>query len=156
MTTRRHQDLGIKEVKIPQLTNENRKKLKAWHLGGLFSADWSQSYEDLESSSNKWKGPPTSQFCQLLNSVLAPMRPEYFQYNQLAFYHYAWLGISNPSSLMPDWRDAVEKTMTNQVKELGVCNEPTYLGPYLAHLYLHFNKLHNENMKGQNKQKARK
>ncbi|KAL2650260.1 hypothetical protein R1flu_018388 [Riccia fluitans] len=45
----RRKDLGIKvkEVKIPQLTKENKEKLEAWGLGGLFSADWSQRHEDL-------------------------------------------------------------------------------------------------------------
>ncbi|KAL2631379.1 hypothetical protein R1flu_016065 [Riccia fluitans] len=93
-------------------------------------------------------------FCQILNSVLVPVRPEHFQHNQLAFYHYAWLAIPDPTSPMSDWRDAVEKTDTRQVKGLGVCNEPTCLGPYLAHLYLHFNEWHNEKMEGQHKQKA--
>ncbi|KAL2644542.1 hypothetical protein R1flu_012129 [Riccia fluitans] len=50
-------------------------------------------------------------FCQILNSVLAPMRPEHFQYNQLAFYHYAWLAITDPTAPTPDWGDVVEKTM---------------------------------------------
>ncbi|KAL2641321.1 hypothetical protein R1flu_008908 [Riccia fluitans] len=98
--------------------------------------------------------PDFIQFCQLLNSVLASVRPEHFQHNQLAFYHYAWLAISDPSSPMPDRGDAVEKTVTRQMKGLGVCNEPTCLGSYLAHLYLHFNELHNENMEGQNKRKV--
>ncbi|KAL2650376.1 hypothetical protein R1flu_018504 [Riccia fluitans] len=31
---------------------------------------------------------------------------------------------------------------------------PTCLGPYLAHLYLHFNEWHNEKMEGPKKQKA--
>ncbi|KAL2610084.1 hypothetical protein R1flu_028657 [Riccia fluitans] len=57
---------------------------------------------------------------------------------------------------MPDWGDAVEKTMTQQVKGLGVCNEPTWLGPYLVHLYLHFIELHNKKMEGPNKRKAHK
>ncbi|KAL2629854.1 hypothetical protein R1flu_014540 [Riccia fluitans] len=28
-------------------------------------------------------------FCQMLNSILAPVRPEHFQHNQLPIYHYA-------------------------------------------------------------------
>ncbi|KAL2608001.1 hypothetical protein R1flu_026574 [Riccia fluitans] len=36
-------------------------------------------------------------FCQILNSVLVPVRPEHFQHNQLAFYHYAWLTITDPT-----------------------------------------------------------
>ncbi|KAL2624467.1 hypothetical protein R1flu_008712 [Riccia fluitans] len=49
MITRSHKDLRIKmkEVKIPHLTKENKTNLEKWGLGGLFSADWSQSHEDL-------------------------------------------------------------------------------------------------------------
>ncbi|KAL2641749.1 hypothetical protein R1flu_009336 [Riccia fluitans] len=49
MTTRSRKDLKIKvkEVKIPHLTKENKTKLEAWGLIGLFSADWNQSYEEL-------------------------------------------------------------------------------------------------------------
>ncbi|KAL2629743.1 hypothetical protein R1flu_014429 [Riccia fluitans] len=82
------------------------------------------------------------------------MRPKHFQHNQLAFYHYAWLAILDPSSPMPDWGDAVEKTVTRQVKELRMCDKPTCLEPYLAHLYLHFQELHNKNMEVHNKRKA--
>ncbi|KAL2620739.1 hypothetical protein R1flu_000944 [Riccia fluitans] len=95
-------------------------------------------------------------FCQILNSVLALVRPKHFQHNYLAFYHYAWLAVLDLPSPMPDWGDAVEKMVTQQVKGLGVCNEPTCLGPYHVHLYLHFNKLHNEKMEGPNKRKAHK
>ncbi|KAL2633462.1 hypothetical protein R1flu_004941 [Riccia fluitans] len=38
---------------------------------------------------------------------------------------------------------------------LGVCNEPTCLGPYLVHLYLHYNKMQNEKMEEPKKRKAR-
>ncbi|KAL2645333.1 hypothetical protein R1flu_012920 [Riccia fluitans] len=94
-------------------------------------------------------------FCQILNSVLAPVRPEHFQHYQLAFYHYAWFSITDPTSPTLDWRDAVEKTIMRQVKGLGVCNEPICLGLYLVHLYLHFNKLHHEKMEEPKKRKAR-
>ncbi|KAL2610032.1 hypothetical protein R1flu_028605 [Riccia fluitans] len=93
-------------------------------------------------------------FCQILYSTLAPVRPEHFQHNQLAFYHYAWLAILDPTSPMPDWEDVIEMTVTRQVKGLGVCNEPTCLGPYLTHLYLHFNELHKEKMEGPKKWRA--
>ncbi|KAL2620577.1 hypothetical protein R1flu_000782 [Riccia fluitans] len=113
MTTRNRMDLKVKvkEVKIPQLTKENKMKLETWGLGRLFSADWSQSHENL-------------------------------------------LAILDPTSPTPDWGDVVKKTVTRQVKGLKVCNEPTCLEPYLAHLYLHFNELHNEKMEGQKKRKA--
>ncbi|KAL2652784.1 hypothetical protein R1flu_020912 [Riccia fluitans] len=49
MTTCSQKDLKIKvkEVKIPHLTKENKRKLEAWGLGGLFSADWGQTHEEL-------------------------------------------------------------------------------------------------------------
>ncbi|KAL2612026.1 hypothetical protein R1flu_023718 [Riccia fluitans] len=49
MATRSHKDLKVKakEVKIPHLTKENKKKLEAWDLGGLFAANWSQAHEEL-------------------------------------------------------------------------------------------------------------
>ncbi|KAL2629160.1 hypothetical protein R1flu_013846 [Riccia fluitans] len=56
-------------------------------------------------------------FCQILNSVLAPVRPEHFQHNQLAFYHDAWVAIMDPIAPTPNWRDAVKKTMTRQSEE---------------------------------------
>ncbi|KAL2610491.1 hypothetical protein R1flu_029064 [Riccia fluitans] len=83
-------------------------------------------------------------FCQMLNSILAPVRLEHFQHNQLAFYHYAWVAIKEPTAPMPDWEDAVEKMVMRQVKALDVCNKATCLGPYLAHLYNHFHKMDNK------------
>ncbi|KAL2636150.1 hypothetical protein R1flu_007629 [Riccia fluitans] len=83
-------------------------------------------------------------FCQMLNAVLAPVRPEHFQHNLLAFYHYAWVAINDPTALTPDWEDAVEKIVSRQIKALGVYNEATYLGSYLAHLYSHFHEMDNE------------
>ncbi|KAL2614228.1 hypothetical protein R1flu_025920 [Riccia fluitans] len=35
-------------------------------------------------------------FCQMLNAILAPVRPEHFQHNLLAFYHHPWVAITNP------------------------------------------------------------
>ncbi|KAL2641953.1 hypothetical protein R1flu_009540 [Riccia fluitans] len=155
MTTCSHKDLRIKvkEVKIPHLTKENKEKLEAWGLCGLFSADWSQSHEELvrelyghseqkvtlpkykyhgkleEWTSEVWRevynllktspegyimkgkvqfkemqllkpvrgdkrlsksgvlleqvegNPDSILFYQLLNSVLASVRPEHFQHN---------------------------------------------------------------------------
>ncbi|KAL2643920.1 hypothetical protein R1flu_011507 [Riccia fluitans] len=93
-------------------------------------------------------------FCQILNSVLAPVRPDHFQHNQLSFYHYAWLAITDPTSPMSDWENVVEKTITRQMKAIEVCNKPTCLGPYLAHLYLHYNELQHEKMEEPKKRKA--
>ncbi|KAL2624285.1 hypothetical protein R1flu_008530 [Riccia fluitans] len=80
----------------------------------------------------------------MLNAILAPMRPEHFQHNQLAFYHYTWMAINDPTAPTPNWGDAIEKTMSRQIKALEVCNKATYLGPYLAHLYNHFHEIDNE------------
>ncbi|KAL2634194.1 hypothetical protein R1flu_005673 [Riccia fluitans] len=80
-------------------------------------------------------------FCQMLNAILAPIRPEHFQHNLLAFYHYAWVAITNPAAPTLDWSDVVEKNMSKQIKALGVCNEATCIGPYLAHLYNHFHEM---------------
>ncbi|KAL2608437.1 hypothetical protein R1flu_027010 [Riccia fluitans] len=51
-------------------------------------------------------------FCHMLNSVLAAVRPEHFQHNQIAFYHYAWVAINDPTAPTPDWGDAVEKIVS--------------------------------------------
>ncbi|KAL2651994.1 hypothetical protein R1flu_020122 [Riccia fluitans] len=67
-------------------------------------------------------------FCQMVNVILASVRPEHLQHNLLAFYHYAWEAITNLSAPTPDWGDAVEKTMPRQIKALGVCNEATCIG----------------------------
>ncbi|KAL3696630.1 hypothetical protein R1sor_010706 [Riccia sorocarpa] len=80
------------------------------------------------------------QFCQLLNPVFAPLRPEHFQHNQLVFYHHAWLALQNPTKPVPNWGEAVEKAVSRQLKSLGASQEPTCLGPYLAHLYSKFNE----------------
>ncbi|KAL2632391.1 hypothetical protein R1flu_017077 [Riccia fluitans] len=49
MATRSCKDLKVKvkEMKIPHLTNKNKKKLETWDLGGIFAADWSQAHEEL-------------------------------------------------------------------------------------------------------------
>ncbi|KAL2610457.1 hypothetical protein R1flu_029030 [Riccia fluitans] len=90
----------------------------------------------------------------MLNAILAPVRPEHFQHNLLAFYHYTWMAINDPAAPTPEWGDAIEKTMSKQIKALGVCNEATYLGPYLAHLYSHFQEMDNEEKEDSKKQKA--
>ncbi|KAL2621372.1 hypothetical protein R1flu_001577 [Riccia fluitans] len=50
--------------------------------------------------------------CQMLNDILAPIRPEHFQHNLLAFYHYTWEAITNPAAPTPDWGNALEKTVS--------------------------------------------
>ncbi|KAL2624423.1 hypothetical protein R1flu_008668 [Riccia fluitans] len=143
-----HKDLKVKmkEVKIPHLTNVNKKKMEMWGLGGLFAVDWNQTHEDLveELSGHSDQKVAFPKYEYHVNSILAPVRPEHFQHNQLAFYHYTWVAIKDPTAPMPDWGDAMEKTMVRQVKALGVCNEATCLGPYLTHMYSHFHKTNNE------------
>ncbi|KAL2629061.1 hypothetical protein R1flu_013747 [Riccia fluitans] len=93
-------------------------------------------------------------FCQMLNAIFAPVRPKHFQHNLLAFYHHVWTAITNPTAPTPDWDDAVEKTMSQQIKGLGVCNEATCLGPYLAHLYNHFHEMDAREKEDSKKRKA--
>ncbi|KAL2611640.1 hypothetical protein R1flu_023332 [Riccia fluitans] len=45
--SRKDLKVKVKEVKIPHLTKENKTKLKARGLGGLISADWSQTHKEL-------------------------------------------------------------------------------------------------------------
>ncbi|KAL2624006.1 hypothetical protein R1flu_008251 [Riccia fluitans] len=90
----------------------------------------------------------------MLNAILAPVRPEHFQHNLLAFYHYAWVAINDPAAPILDWGDVVEKTVSRQIKTLGVCNEATCLGPYLAHLYNHFYEMENEEKEDSKNRKA--
>ncbi|KAL2636287.1 hypothetical protein R1flu_007766 [Riccia fluitans] len=92
-------------------------------------------------------------FCQMLNTVFAPVRPEHFQHNLLAFYHYAWMAITNPAGPTPDWGDVVEKTVSRQIKVLGVCNEATCIWPNLAHLYNHFHEMDVEEKEDSKKHK---
>ncbi|KAL2651273.1 hypothetical protein R1flu_019401 [Riccia fluitans] len=93
-------------------------------------------------------------FCQMLNSILAPVRPEHFQHNLLAFYHYVWEAITNPAVPTLDWGDAVEKIVSKQVKALGICNEATCIGSYLVHLYNHFHEMDDEEKEESKKRKA--
>ncbi|KAL2609979.1 hypothetical protein R1flu_028552 [Riccia fluitans] len=93
-------------------------------------------------------------FCQMLNAIFAPVRPEHFQHNLLAFYHHEWAAITNPAAPTPNWSDAIEKTMYRQRKGLGVCNEATCLGPYLAHLYNHFHEMDAKEKEASKKRKA--
>ncbi|KAL2641701.1 hypothetical protein R1flu_009288 [Riccia fluitans] len=93
-------------------------------------------------------------FCQMVNVILALVRPGRFQHNLLAFYHHAWAAITNPAASTPDWGEAVDKTVSRQIKALGVCNEATCIGPYLAHLYSHFHEMDAEEKEDSKKQKA--
>ncbi|KAL2642267.1 hypothetical protein R1flu_009854 [Riccia fluitans] len=90
----------------------------------------------------------------MLNAIFAPVKPEHFQHNLLAFYHHAWAAITNPAAPTPDWGNVVEKTVSKQIKALGVCNEATCIGPYLAHLYNHFHEMDAEKKVDSKKSKA--
>ncbi|KAL2635684.1 hypothetical protein R1flu_007163 [Riccia fluitans] len=50
--------------------------------------------------------------------------------------------------------DTREKTVSRQIKALGVCNEATCLGHYLAHLYNHFHEMDAEEKEDSKKRKA--
>ncbi|KAL2650163.1 hypothetical protein R1flu_018291 [Riccia fluitans] len=125
------------ELQLLRIVKENRRQSKS----GVFN-------KQVEGDSD------FVLFCQMLNAILAPMRPEHFQHNLLAFYHYAWVAINDPAAPTPNWGDAVEKTMSKQIKTLGVYNEATCLGPYLAHLYSHFHEMDNEEKEDSKKRKA--
>ncbi|KAL2632725.1 hypothetical protein R1flu_004204 [Riccia fluitans] len=46
--------------------------------------------------------------------------------------------------------------MSRQIKGLGVCNEATCLGPYLAHLYNHFHEMDAKEKEASKKREASK
>ncbi|KAL2613826.1 hypothetical protein R1flu_025518 [Riccia fluitans] len=159
-------NLKTKEVKIPHLMVANQKKMETWGLGGLFEVDWNGTYEHLveelaerkvampkyeyhgkpeEWTSKVWrevynlpkaslggytmKGKVQFTELQMLRVVKGDRRLKHF--------HHAWEAITNLVAPTPNWGDVVEKTMSRQIKALGVCNEATCIGPYLAHLYSH-------------------
>ncbi|KAL2629983.1 hypothetical protein R1flu_014669 [Riccia fluitans] len=130
MAPRSNKNLKTKEVKIPHLTVANKRKMETWDLGGLFTIDWNGTYENLVEELAERK------------------------HNLLAFYHHAWVAITNPATPTPNWGNVVEKTMSRQIKALGVCNEATCIGPYLAHLYSHFHEMDAEEKEDSKKQKA--
>ncbi|KAL2651950.1 hypothetical protein R1flu_020078 [Riccia fluitans] len=90
----------------------------------------------------------------ILNAIFASVRPEHFQHNLFAFYHHAWATIINSDAPTPDWEEAVKKTMARQIKSLGVFNEATCLGPYLAHLYNYFHEMDPKEKEASKKRKA--
>ncbi|KAL2632972.1 hypothetical protein R1flu_004451 [Riccia fluitans] len=64
-------------------------------------------------------------FCQILNSIFAPVRPEHFQHNLLAVFHHAWAAITNPDEPTPDWGEAIQKTVARQtVSDSDTKTEP--------------------------------
>ncbi|KAL2650787.1 hypothetical protein R1flu_018915 [Riccia fluitans] len=97
---------------------------------------WLPSRRQLEEWASEPKANPGDAKRHLFTRQIKTL-----QHNVLAFYHHAWVAITNPTAPTPDWGDAVEKTVSRQIKGLGVCNEATCLGPYLAHLYNHFHEM---------------
>ncbi|KAL2620172.1 hypothetical protein R1flu_000377 [Riccia fluitans] len=179
MAPRSNKNLKTKEIKIPHLTVSNWKKMESWGLGGLFVVDWSGTHDNLveklvtkqkaagrkfeyrgkpeEWTSEVWREvykPFLRLVLEILNAIFAPVRPEHFQHNLLAFFHHAWAAIINPDAPTPDWGEAIKKTMARQIKSLGVCNEATCLGPYLAHLYRHFQEMDPKEKEASKKRKA--
>ncbi|KAL2628662.1 hypothetical protein R1flu_013348 [Riccia fluitans] len=62
--------------------------------------------------------------------------------------------ITNQDEPTPNWGEAIQKTVARQIKRLGVCNEATCLGPYLAHLYTHFHEMETVEKEASKKRKA--
>ncbi|KAL2643238.1 hypothetical protein R1flu_010825 [Riccia fluitans] len=99
--------------------------MESWGLGGLFAVDWSGTYDNLvEELAIKQKAAiPKFEYRG---------KPEEWTSE-------VWREIYNLPKA--NWGDIVEKTVSRQIKGLGVCNEATWLGPYLAHLYNHFQEM---------------
>ncbi|KAL2654117.1 hypothetical protein R1flu_022245 [Riccia fluitans] len=164
MALRRSKNLKTKEVKIPHLTISNRKKMETWGLGSLFAVDWNGTYDNLveeliikpKAAGPKFehRGKPEEWTSEILNAIFAPVRPEHFQHNLLAFYHHAWAAITNSDAPTPNWGEVVKKIVARQIKSLGVCNEVTCLGPYLTHLYSHFQEMDTVEKEASKKRKA--
>ncbi|KAL2653946.1 hypothetical protein R1flu_022074 [Riccia fluitans] len=178
MAPRHSKNLKTKEVKIPHLTISNRKKMETWGVGGLFAIDLSGTYDNLvaelvtmpkaaglslstvgrrRNGPRKYGGRFTT-FLRLvpeiLNAIFALVKLEHFQHNLLAFYHHAWAAITNSDAPTLDWGEAIKKTVARQIKGLGVCNEVICLGPYLAHLYIHFHEMDPKEKEASKKCKA--
>ncbi|KAL2614150.1 hypothetical protein R1flu_025842 [Riccia fluitans] len=157
-------NLKTKEMNISHLTVANRKKMEICDLG-VWEASFG-TYENLVElveqkvavMKYEYRGKPeewtSDVWREMLNAIFAPVRLEHFQHNLLAFYHYAWAAITNPAIPTPDWGDVVEKTVSRQIKALGVCNEATCIGPYLVHLYSHFHEMDAEEKEDSKKRKA--
>ncbi|KAL2651609.1 hypothetical protein R1flu_019737 [Riccia fluitans] len=130
------EELADRKVAVPKW--EYRGKPKEWT-----SDIWREVYNLPKASLGGYTMKGKVQFTelQLLRVVKGDRRPKHFQHFLLAFYHHAWVAISNLAAPTPDWGDAIEKTVTRQIKALGVRNEATCIGPYLMHLYNHFHEM---------------
>ncbi|KAL2621630.1 hypothetical protein R1flu_001835 [Riccia fluitans] len=153
----RRKNSKTKEVKIPRLTISNRKKMETWGVGGLFAVDWSGTYDNLveelvtkpKAASPKFEyhGKPEEWTSEVWREVYNLPKAGPGDQNTfsttclLSAIKHVRAAITKSDVPTPDWDEAVKKTMARQIKSLGVCNEATCLGPYLAHLYSHFQEL---------------
>ncbi|KAL2602987.1 hypothetical protein R1flu_013132 [Riccia fluitans] len=149
-------NLKTKEVKISHLTVANRKKMESWGLGGLFAVDWSGTYDNLlENLATKQKaGGPSLNTMGSRRNGPRKCGGRFTTFLRRVLEHHAWVAITNPVAPTPDWGDAVEKTVSRQIKGLGVCNKATCLGPYLVHLYSHFHEIDAKEKEDSKKRKA--
>ncbi|KAL2650684.1 hypothetical protein R1flu_018812 [Riccia fluitans] len=151
----RCKDLKVKtkEVKIPHLTNVN-KKMEVWGLGGLFAVDWSQIHEDLleEPSGHsvqkvtfpkyEYRGKPGAWISDVWREVyhLPKASPGgYVMKGKVQFTELQFLKL-----VKRDKGQSKFGVFLEQVKALGIYNEATCLGMYLTHLYSHFHEMDNE------------
>ncbi|KAL2613908.1 hypothetical protein R1flu_025600 [Riccia fluitans] len=112
--------------------------MESWGLGGLFTVDWSGTYDNLmeELVTKRKAARPKFEFRGKLEEWTSEVWREVYNLpkaNPRA--------ITNPDEPTLDWGEAIQKTMARQIKSLGVYNEATCLGPYLAHLYTHFHEM---------------
>ncbi|KAL2607869.1 hypothetical protein R1flu_026442 [Riccia fluitans] len=140
MAPRSSKSLITKEVKIPHVKVSNRKKMESWGLGGLFAVDSSGTYDNLVEELVAKKKAAGHKF--EYRGKPEEWTPE------------VWRAITNPDKPTPDWGEAIQKTVARQIKSLGVCNEATCLGPYLAHLYSHFHEMDTMEKEASKKRKA--
>ncbi|KAL2621631.1 hypothetical protein R1flu_001836 [Riccia fluitans] len=124
MAPRKSRHLKPKEVKIPHLTIANRRKMETWGLGGPFAADWSGTYDNLVEE-------------LATKQKAASLKFEYRGKPEI-------------------WISEVWREVYNLPKDkgLGVCNEATYLGPYLVHFYNHFHEMDAKEKEDSKKHKA--
>ncbi|KAL3692117.1 hypothetical protein R1sor_005768 [Riccia sorocarpa] len=156
MATRKRSfsEVKVKEVKLLHMSKEIRTKLISWGLGGLFSVGWSNSHETLVQElhrgtivdpSHKYRGHPDKWTAEVWREVyhLPRESPDgYVVKGKVQFPELKLLKL-----VKGEKRPSKSGVLIDQVKSLGKCNEPTCLGPYLAHLYTHFKEMGSETTK---------
>ncbi|KAL2624143.1 hypothetical protein R1flu_008388 [Riccia fluitans] len=173
-----------KEVKIPHLTNANKKKMEVWDLGGLFAVELNQTYEDLVEElaghpdqkvavpKYEYRGKPeawTSDIWREVYNLPKASPGGYVMKGKIQFTELQLLGLVKGDQRQSKSRIFLEQVegdsyfvlfcqMLNAVlapiKVLRVYNKATYLGPYLVHLYSHFHEMDNEEKEDSKKRKA--